>query len=68
MICPRCMQDNTTTVGTTHYICNNENCLDDNGKRTQFIVEYDDYIRFPYNVIFPNRNKKEFYRKQYLKM
>jgi hypothetical protein len=60
------MQNNTTNVGMTHYICNNETCVDENGKRTQFTSDVDEIIHFPYNVIFPNRKRQDFYRNSYL--
>ena len=68
MICPRCMKDDTTSVGGTHYICNDITCLNEDGSRTQFSFVEDEYIRFPYNVIFNTRNKNEFFRKPYLQL
>ena len=68
MICPRCMEDNTTPVGNSHYICNNKKCVDKNGKPTQFRFIPDTSINFPYNVIFPNRKITEFFKKPYLKL
>lgn len=68
MKCPRCMQDNTTPVGQTHYVCNNENCIDEDGKRTQFQFIEDEKINFPHNVIYRDKPKQSFYRKPYLKL
>lgn len=68
MICPKCMQDNVSIVGNTHYICNTPNCVDQNGNRTQFLYVEDDKVHFPFNQIFVNRTKKDFYRKPYLKI
>ena len=67
MKCPRCFGTDITLVGTTHYICNNENCVNDNNRRTQFKVINDDKLYFPYNQIFINHSKTDFYRKEYLK-
>lgn len=66
MNCPRCMKDNVTPIGDSHYVCNNQNCMDDAGNRTQFQLIPDDYIRFPDNQIYVNRDKHEFYQKPYL--
>ena len=68
MQCPRCFNDNTSIINNSHYVCNNPNCVDENGNRTQFYFVPDENIMFPYNQIFINRNKNEFYRKQLLKM
>ena len=65
--CPKCLSNNVKTVGTTHYICNNPNCKY-NGVRTQFKLIIDDTIRFPYNQIFINKPKEEFFRKPYLEV
>lgn len=66
MICPRCNNDNTTPVGTTHYVCNIETCVDEEGNRTQFQFIPDEKIKFPHNVIYPNKSNQYFYRKPYL--
>ena len=66
MICPRCLNDTGTSVNNTHFVCTTQTCLDENQKRTQFKYINDDHLYFPYNVIFPNRSVKEFYRKPYL--
>ena len=68
MICPRCFKDETVLIDsvTKHYLCNNPNCVDENGSRTQFMLVPDAKINFPYNQIFVNRDTKEFYRKPYL--
>lgn len=68
MICPRCMTDNTSPVGNSHYVCNKKGCVDENGKPTQFRVIYDTEKRFPYNEIFPDRKLIEFFKKPYLKV
>lgn len=68
MRCPKCMQENVSMVGNTHYICNTPNCVDQNGNRTQFIYVQDEKIKFPYNQIFINRSINEFYRKPYLEI
>lgn len=65
MICPRCMTDNTTII-SDHYICNNPTCFNEDGSKTQFTFVNDEKVYFPYNEIFVNRNKMEFYRKPYL--
>ena len=65
MICPRCFRPDVTLVDT-HYVCNNDSCVDSNGKRTQFSIQTDSEIRFPYNQIFAGRNVTEFYRMPYL--
>lgn len=67
MKCPKCFSEDTTPIGTTHYVCNNPNCIT-NGGRTQFRQVIDDYIRFPYNQIFVGRNVNNFYRKPYLEI
>ena len=68
MRCPRCFGSNISLVNGTHYVCNNESCTDDNGKRTQFSVVSDTEIKFPYNQIFRNRLKTEFYKVPYLQI
>lgn len=68
MQCPRCFKDDVSSVGDTHYVCNNPSCVDDNGNRTQFRKVEDDRVHFPYNQIFVTRDKSEFYRKPYLKL
>ena len=68
MICPRCMQDNTTPVGNTHYVCNDETCVDEGGKRTQFQFIEDEKKCFPHNVIYRDKGKQNFFRKPYLDM
>ena len=66
MICPRCMQNSGQNVNNSHYVCNRPECTDLNNKRTQFKFITDTKLYFPYNVIFPQRSIKEFYRKPYL--
>ena len=65
MICPKCFGTDVSPVGTTHYICNNPECTV-NGARTQFKLVIDDEVRFPYNQIYVNRPKQDFFRKPYL--
>lgn len=67
MICPKCLGNNITPVGTTHYICNNPGC-ENNGTKTQFRLVVDDHVRFPYNQIFVSRSKQEFIRQPYLSL
>ena len=66
MICPRCLRNSGQNVNNTHYVCNRSECVDSNNKRTQFKFINDSKLYFPYNVIFPKRSIKEFYRKPYL--
>ena len=66
MKCPRCFGNDISPVSNTHYICNNPNCTDDNGNKTQFFQIFDDKKHFPYDQIFPNREDSEFYRLPYL--
>lgn len=68
MQCPRCMKDDVTAIADSHYVCNNPDCYDENHNRTQFSIIEDSSVKFPYNQIFVNRNKSEFYRKPYLKL
>ena len=68
MKCPKCGTEDVVIINNSHYMCNNRNCCDENGQRTEFYMEEDKKINFPYNQIFVNRNKKEFYRKPYLKI
>ena len=68
MQCPRCMGNDTSPVGDSHYICNNPDCIDEDGNRTQFQCIEDEKIGFPYNQIYVNSSKDKFYRKSYLKM
>lgn len=67
MKCPKCASD-SEPISNSHYVCRNTNCIDDQGNRTQFTVNYDTEIKFPYNQIFANRKANEFYRKPYLKI
>lgn len=66
MQCPRCFKDDTSVVGTTHYVCNDPLCVDSNGRRTQFRMVYDEEVQFPFNEIFIKRGVTNFYRKPYL--
>lgn len=65
MLCPICNSE-VSDVNGTHYICTNENCLNLNGKRTEFKIIYENKLLFPFNVIFPKRSPNEFYRVQYI--
>lgn len=67
-ICPRCMQNKISLVNGTHYICNIETCIDENGNRTQFQLIVDKKIRFPYNIIYNGMSNQNFFRKPYLKI
>lgn len=68
MQCPKCLSDNVTIIGNTHYVCNNPDCVDQDGNRTQFKLIQDEKINFPYNQIFLDRSISSFYRKPYLKI
>lgn len=68
MQCPRCMKEDVTAISDSHYVCNNPDCFDDKHNRTQFVVVRDSRVRFPYNQIFVDRDKSEFYRKPYLQL
>lgn len=68
MQCPRCMKEDVTAIADSHYVCNNPDCFDDNHNRTQFVVIKDSKVKFPYNQIFVDRDKSEFYRKPYLQL
>ena len=68
MQCPKCMKNDTTLISDSHYVCNDSTCINDNEERTQFKFISDDHVRFPYNQIFVNRQKQEFFRKPYLEI
>ena len=68
MKCPKCFGDDISIIGESHYVCNNPLCSDINGNRVQFRLVIDDKVRFPYNQIFVDRTKNEFYRKPYLQL
>lgn len=68
MICPKCFSENVTPISDSHYICNNPECEEKNGTKIQFQHILDEKIRFPYNQIFVNRSKSEFFRKPYLEL
>ena len=38
-------------------VCNNPNCIDNEGNRTQFRFVIDDHIKFPYNQIYRNTRR-----------
>lgn len=66
MKCPKCFKTDVSSVGNTHYICNNPNCTDNNGHRTQFKIVTDTKKYFPYDQIFSNHSILDFYRNEYL--
>ncbi len=68
MTCPICFGNDVSIVGESHYVCNNPNCKDKDGKRIQFRHVVDDRIHFPYNQIFVDRGVQEFYRKPLLEI
>ena len=68
MQCPRCYKSDVSIVGDSHYVCNDPECVDSDGKRTQFYIATDDRKYFPYNEIFASRPLSSFYRKPYLKV
>lgn len=68
MQCPRCMKEDVTAISDSHYVCNNPDCHDDKNNRTQFRVVPDVSVQFPYNQIYVDRDKSEFYRKPYLEL
>lgn len=68
ILCPKCMGSDVSLVGNTHYVCNNPECIMDDGSRTQFRLVIDKKIEFPYNQIFVDRNVEEFYRQPYLQL
>ena len=68
MKCPRCFKSNVSLIEGTRYVCNNTECVDENGVRTQFYIKYDDEVKFPYNQIFVGRDKSSFYKKPYWKV
>ena len=59
-----------TVVGNTHYMCVNDSSSDTNetGCGSQFVLSKDEHIRFPQNMVFADRHKEEFFRKDYLKL
>lgn len=65
IVCPKCMGNDITPVGTSHYVCNNPDCIE-NGKHTQFKIVEDTKIKFPYNQMYINRGKQNFYRNMYI--
>ena len=67
--CPKCMRSKfVSTVGETHYICVEDPEEEETGCGLQFEFIEDPYIQFPQNMVFANRNKEEFYRKEYIKL
>lgn len=76
--CPKCCtSDQVVELGTQYifdddgnekevpsYICNY--CKEKYGKKTQFYLEIDQEVKFPYNQIFVNRKREEFYKEPYL--
>lgn len=67
IVCPKCLGEDISLVGNTHYICNDPNCVT-NGLRTQFEVTVDGEIKFPYNQIFSTMSRQEFIRTPYIKL
>ncbi len=67
MTCPKCLKNDIIIVGN-HYICNNPECEQKEGKKIQFTITEDKKIKFPYNQIFVNRLKREFYKAEYLQL
>jgi len=63
MKCPKCHRtDFIQSVGGRHWICvRGDSTI--SGCGTQFHFVPDTEIRFPHNVIFPNRQIEEFFRK-----
>lgn len=57
-----------TPIGDSHYMCNNPECSLREGKNVQFNIVIDKKIKFPYNQIFIDRKKSEFFRKPYLQL
>lgn len=60
----------TSNPWIRQYVCNDPTCndkpIDEGGRRTQFRVVRDSYIRFPFDQIFIGRGLNEFYKKLYL--
>lgn len=67
MTCPKCLKDNTIIIGD-HYMCNNPECEQREGKKIQLTITEDKKVKFPYNQIFVNRLKREFYKTNYLQL
>ena len=64
MTCPKCMKsDSVVFSGDSHYVCR-----EGIGCGSQFEIIYDKKIHFPYNVMFNDRQKHEFFRKPYLQL
>jgi len=67
-VCPKCHRDDfITTSGDNHYVCTYDDCPKmESGVRSQFHFREDEQLRFPYNIIFSNRQKNEFFRVPYI--
>lgn len=75
--CPHCGSEDVTYVGPYYiydedserelpsYICNH--CRID-GRKPQFYLDIDLVVQFPYNQIFVNRQRENFYREPYIKI
>lgn len=68
MKCPRCFNEDISIIGESHYVCNNPLCVNKDGSKVQFQVVKDKKVNFPFNQIFVNRIRDEFYRKPYLQL
>ena len=66
--CPKCFQTDLSIINNTHYMCNNPECERREGKKIQFLITEDKKMEFPFNQIFVNRLKKEFYKSKYLEL
>ena len=55
MKCPKCFSEDVSIIGESHYVCNNQACVNENGNRVQFRLVPDNKIMFPYNQIFVDR-------------
>ena len=71
--CPRCGKKEFIQDMGDHFICTNPNCTnygdpEDLLPIVEFQIIEDEVKHFPYNQIFPDRDKSEFYRKPYLEI
>lgn len=66
--CPKCLKSDLTIINNSHYMCNNPDCEQREGKKIQFTITEDLKVKFPFNQIFVNRLKKEFYKANYLQL
>jgi hypothetical protein len=66
-VCPKCHRDDHIIYNGSHYVCTYENCPGMKpGVLSQFYVKEDEKLHFPYNIIFSNRKKDEFFRLPYI--